>query len=69
MERHVQILSDRERQVLAMLADGYTEAKISSEMHITEQTVRKHIRNMLLKQGFVSPYQLISLSYTEAVIS
>nr|MBJ6118334.1 helix-turn-helix transcriptional regulator [Pontibacter sp. BT310]MBR0570761.1 helix-turn-helix transcriptional regulator [Microvirga sp. STS03]MBW3365187.1 helix-turn-helix transcriptional regulator [Pontibacter populi] len=69
MERHVQILSDRERQVLAMLADGYTEARISSELHITEQTVRKHIRNMLFKQGFVSSYQLINWAYKEAVIS
>ncbi|WP_162426826.1 response regulator transcription factor [Pontibacter pudoricolor] len=69
MERHVQILSDRERKVLALLADGYSEAKISSKMHISEQTVRKHIRNMLVKQGFVSPYQLINWAYKEAVIS
>ncbi|MER2996776.1 response regulator transcription factor [Pontibacter populi] len=69
MDRHVQILSEREQKVLALLADGYTEARISSEMQISEQAVRKHIRNMLVKQGFVSPYQLINWAYKEAVIS
>lgn len=69
MERNVQILSDREQQILYLLADGYPETSISKQLLITEEAVKEDIRNMLLKQGFVSTYQLINWAYREAVIS
>ena len=69
MERNVQILSDREQQILFLLADGYPETAISNRLLITEEAVKENIRNMLLKQGFVSTYQLINWAYKEAIIS
>lgn len=69
MDKHVQLLTDKERQILLMLAEGYSDDAISNQMHIPEQSVKKHIQDMLLKQGFVSQYQLISWAYREAIIS
>lgn len=69
MERNVQILSDREQQILFLLADGHPETAISNRLLITEEAVKENIRNMLLKQGFVSTYQLINWAYKEAIIS
>jgi DNA-binding CsgD family transcriptional regulator len=69
MERNVQILSDREQQILYLLADGQPEISISNHLLITEEAVKEDIRNMLLKQGFVSTYQLINWAYREAIIS
>ncbi|NDK55806.1 response regulator transcription factor [Pontibacter fetidus] len=69
MERNVQLLSPREQQILYLLADGHPETDISRQLLITEEAVKADIRNMLLKQGFVSTYQLINWAYREAIIS
>ena len=69
MDRNVYILSDCEQQILNLLAEGHSESAISSQLLITEEAVRRYIRNMLLTQGFVSTYQLINWAYKEAIIS
>jgi DNA-binding NarL/FixJ family response regulator len=69
MERNVYILNDCEQQILHLLADGHPETSISNQLLITEESVKENIRNMLLKQGFVSTYQLINWAYKEAIIS
>ncbi|MEJ8755639.1 LuxR C-terminal-related transcriptional regulator [Pontibacter sp. H259] len=69
MERQVALLSIRERKILELLAQGYSDAVISSMISVPESTVRKNIHNMLLKQGFVSHFQLINWAYREAIIS
>jgi len=35
-------LSSRERQVLALMADGLSNSRISEQLHIGEKTVRNH---------------------------
>jgi DNA-binding NarL/FixJ family response regulator len=43
------ILSDRERQVLHLIADGYTDAEISRQLCISVNTVQNHVKNILRK--------------------
>jgi DNA-binding NarL/FixJ family response regulator len=43
------ILSEREVEVLRFLAKGYTTAQTSSEMVISENTVKTHVRHILNK--------------------
>jgi serine/threonine-protein kinase PknK len=42
-------LSDREREVLALMAEGRSNAGIARRLWITEGTVEKHVRSILTK--------------------
>jgi DNA-binding NarL/FixJ family response regulator len=42
-------LSDREREVLALMAEGRSNRAIAERLVITERTVEKHVRSILLK--------------------
>ncbi len=42
-------LSDRELQVLRLLANGNDNAQIAAELHISPKTVKNHISNILMK--------------------
>ena len=42
-------LSDREMQVLRLIANGKDNAQIAAELHISPKTVKNHISNILMK--------------------
>ena len=42
-------LSDREIQVLKLIASGKDNAMIAGELHISPKTVKNHISNILMK--------------------
>ena len=42
-------LSDREIQVLKLIANGKDNALIAGELHISPKTVKNHISNILMK--------------------
>lgn len=51
-ERNVSAeLTDREREVLRLLADGLSNAAIGRTLYISESTVKFHIRNLIRKLG------------------
>jgi len=43
------VLSDREREVLALMAEGRSNAGIARQLWVTEGTVEKHVRSILAK--------------------
>ena len=40
-------LTDREREVLALIAEGRSNHAIAEQLFITDHTVEKHIKNIL----------------------
>ncbi|MBB6610666.1 helix-turn-helix transcriptional regulator [Pontibacter sp. Tf4] len=69
MEKHVRILSNRERKIIELLAQGCTEKQIGDELGLPAAVIKRHVQNMLLKKGFVNPYQLICWAYREYILS
>lgn len=45
-------LTDRERRMLALIAEGYTNRAIGERLHLSEKTVRNHVSQLLRKLGF-----------------
>lgn len=52
-------LSTREREVLALIAEGFSNAEIAERLHISEKTVRNHASNVFDKLGVWSRAQAI----------
>jgi DNA-binding NarL/FixJ family response regulator len=48
----IEILSDQERKVLALVADGKTNKEIASVMGLSDKTVKNYFSNTLKKLGF-----------------
>jgi DNA-binding NarL/FixJ family response regulator len=44
-------LTPREREVLALVAEGRTNASIAKQLWLTEKTVETHVRSILMKLG------------------
>jgi pimeloyl-ACP methyl ester carboxylesterase/DNA-binding CsgD family transcriptional regulator len=56
-------LSARERQVLALMADGLSNADIAERLTISEKTVRNHASNLFDKLGVWSRAQAIVFAH------
>ena len=55
----VQPLSDREREVLQLVARGHTYKEIGTRLYIAEKTVENHVRNILGKLHLNRKQELI----------
>jgi DNA-binding NarL/FixJ family response regulator len=51
MESLVDPLSEREREILTLIATGYSNKEIASQLFITEGTVKNHVTHILSKLG------------------
>ena len=49
MEKYIESLSRREREVLQWLASGVSNREISQRLSITESTVKRHVYNIFGK--------------------
>jgi DNA-binding NarL/FixJ family response regulator len=47
----LEMLSPREQEVLALMAEGRSNAGIARQIWVTEGTVEKHVRSILTKLG------------------
>jgi DNA-binding NarL/FixJ family response regulator len=55
-------LSRRERQVLALLIRGYSNRRIAESCHLSVNTVRTHVQNVLVKLGVHSKLEAAALA-------
>ncbi len=61
-------LTDRERQVLALVADGFTNDRAAAELGITAETVQTHIRNVMGKLDADSRTQAVATALRNSLI-
>lgn len=57
----------RERQVLALVAQGYSTAEIARALWITEDTVRTHIKRMKARLEARTRAQLVAIAFREGL--
>ncbi len=68
MRAEQKLLSECDRKIIALIADGYTYSSISQQLGIKEFKVKIHIQIMLQEHGFATPFQLITWAYHDAII-
>ena len=61
-------LSERERQVLRLLAEGGSYAEIGSSLFLSPDTVRSHAQRAMQKLGARTRTQAVAVAVREAVI-
>jgi DNA-binding NarL/FixJ family response regulator len=61
-------LTDRERAVLALLADGKTNKEIGADIHIEESTVKSHLKSIYGKLRVVSRTEAVSVAMRRGLI-
>lgn len=62
------LLSDREREILKLIAREYTNKNIAEELFISERTVETHRKNIFKKTGTNSLVGLIKFAYANNLI-
>jgi DNA-binding NarL/FixJ family response regulator len=65
--RAVDSLTDREREVLALVARGLSNQQIADSLVISERTARTHVSNILGKLGVASRTQAALLAIREGI--
>jgi two-component system response regulator NreC len=63
------VLSPREREVLQLLAEGYSAKQISEMLHMGTNTVQTHRRNIMEKLDIHSVAQLTKFAIREGITS
>ena len=62
------LLSKREREILLRIADGCSSKQIADKLHITQNTVMNHRKNLMRKTNTKNVAELISYSIRKGVI-
>ena len=67
-------MTKRERQVIELIADGYTNKEIAQKLHLSTYTVKSHVHNILEKLALSTRVQIakhahLSEAYKKAIDS
>ncbi|AQZ62393.1 DNA-binding response regulator, LuxR family [[Actinomadura] parvosata subsp. kistnae] len=61
-------LSAREQQVLELVAEALSNRQIAHRLHLTEATVKRHLRNIFVKLGAVSRVDAVNKAVAASLV-
>lgn len=67
MQAYMQ-LTNREQEVLELIAKGMSNAKIAEQLVISEKTVKSHVSNILSKLHFADRTQVAVFAWKEGIV-
>lgn len=62
------VLSARETEVLGLVSQALSNGQVASRLHITEATVKRHLRNVFAKLGAVSRIDAVNKAIAGSLI-
>ncbi len=68
LRANLELLTDREREVLRLIARGKSNAEIASELFVGQETVKSHVGSVLTKLGVSGRTQAVIAAYESGFV-
>ena len=62
-------LTEREREILTVIGQGWTNTEIAERLHLAESTVKTHVSRVLAKTGARDRVQAVILAYDTQLVT
>lgn len=62
-------LTERERDVLALMIEGLNNTQIAGRLHVSPSTIKSHVSNILSKLGVASRTEAVTLALRNHIIT
>jgi DNA-binding NarL/FixJ family response regulator len=63
------VLSERELEILRLVAQALSNSQVATRLHITEPTVKRHLRNVFTKLGAVSRIDAVNKAISASLLA
>lgn len=64
----LEALSERELEVLKLIADGLTDRKISQKLNVSQPTAKSHVRNIISKLGVKNRTEAVAEAFRRKIL-